>query len=62
MTPSIQTKLENLVERHTEIAQLLAEPEVIEDQSRYRKLSVEYAQLEALAEKFAAYRAAHPEQ
>jgi peptide chain release factor 1 len=61
MTPSIQTKLENLVERHTEIAQLLAEPEVIEDQSRYRKLSVEYAQLEALAEKFAAYRAAHAE-
>ncbi len=61
MTPSIRTKLENLVERHAEVAQLLAERGVIEDQPRYRKLSVEYAQLEALAEKFAAYRAAHAE-
>ncbi len=61
MTPSIQAKLEGLVERHTEIARLLAEREVIEDQDRYRKLSVEYAQLEEIASKFVAYRAARSE-
>jgi peptide chain release factor 1 len=61
MTPSIRAKLEGLALRHAEIARLLAEREVIEDQARYRKLSVEYAQLEEIASKFGAYRAAQSE-
>ena len=44
-----------LVERHQEIAALLAEPEVIEDQYRYRKLSVEYSQLEPIVNQFQSY-------
>jgi peptide chain release factor 1 len=61
VTPSILAKLEDLTEHHAEIARLLAEPDVIEDQPRYRKLSVEYAQLEEVAAKFAAYCAAQSE-
>ncbi len=44
-----------LVERHQEIAALLAEPDVIEDQDRYRKLSVEYSQLEPIVNQFQSY-------
>jgi peptide chain release factor 1 len=61
VTPSILAKLEALAERHAEIGRLLAEPEVIEDQGRYRKLSLEYAQLEELTNGFGAYRAAETE-
>ncbi len=61
MTPSIQAKLESLAERHAEIARLISEPDVMEDQDRYRKLSVEYAQLDELAARFAEYRAAGAE-
>ena len=46
MKPSILLKLENLSERHAEIAILLSENEVISDQDRFRKLSMEYSQLE----------------
>jgi len=45
MKPSIRSKLENLSERHEEIAALLSDPEVIADQNRFRALSKEYAQL-----------------
>ncbi len=48
MTPSIRRKLEQLSERHQEIAMLLAQPEAINDTNRYRDLSREYAQLEPL--------------
>ena len=42
-------KLEQLRERHQEIAALLSEPEVIQDSDRFRDLSVEYAQLEPVS-------------
>lgn len=46
MTPSIRAKLEALAERHEEIGLLLSQPEVIADNTRFRELSREYAQLE----------------
>ncbi|HEY8586636.1 MAG TPA: peptide chain release factor 1 [Rhodanobacter sp.] len=46
MTPSIRRKLEALAERHQEIGLLLSQPEVLADNSRFRELSQEYAQLE----------------
>ena len=58
MKPSIQDKLERLSARHEEVAGLLSEPEVINDQNRYRQLSMEYAQLEDVVKAFDAYRQA----
>jgi peptide chain release factor 1 len=46
MTPSIRRKLETLAERHEEIGLLLAQPDVLADNTRFRELSREYAQLE----------------
>jgi peptide chain release factor 1 len=46
MTPSIRRKLEALAERHEEIGRLLAQPDVLDDNARFRELSREYAQLE----------------
>lgn len=48
MKASIIEKLKTLVERHEEIAALLSEAEIINDQKRYRELSKEYADLEAV--------------
>ena len=55
MTPSIRRKLETLAERHQEVAMLLAQPEVINDNARFRDLSREYAQLEPLTASLHAY-------
>jgi len=49
MTPSIRRKLEHLAERHEEIGLLLSQPEVLADNTRFRELSREYAQLEPVA-------------
>jgi peptide chain release factor 1 len=54
---SIQHKLETLVDRHEEISGLLAEPETMADQNKFRTLSQEYAQLEPVVRNFNAYRA-----
>ena len=59
MTPAIRNRLERLVERHEELARLLADPEVLGDAERYRTLSTEYAQLEPLATTWQAWRRAH---
>jgi peptide chain release factor 1 len=56
MKPSIQKKLQTLVERHEEISALLAESEVISEQNRFRDLSKEYAQLEPIVTVFKRYR------
>ena len=48
MPPSIRRKLEALAERHEEIGLLLAQPEVLADNTRFRDLSREYAQLEPI--------------
>lgn len=57
MKPSILTKLEILSARHEEIAGLMSEPEIINDQNRFRSLSMEYAQLEDVVKTFADYQA-----
>ena len=48
MNPSIRNKLERISDRFGEITALLAEPEIQDDQPHFRKLSQEYAQLEAV--------------
>ena len=45
MNPSLQHKLESIVERTEEVSALLSDPEVIADSNRFRELSVEYSQL-----------------
>ncbi|AHE99337.1 peptide chain release factor 1 [Thioalkalivibrio paradoxus] len=54
MKESFRRKLEGLSERHTEIARLLAAPDAAADAERFRRLSMEYSQLEPVA---AAWRA-----
>jgi len=49
MSPGLQRKLEQLAERHEEVGRLLAEPEVLADNNRFRTLSREFAQLEPVA-------------
>lgn len=56
MKDSIKHKLESLVDRHEEIAGLLAEPETMADQNKFRSLSQEYAQLEPVVSNFTAYQ------
>lgn len=56
MHPSIAAKLEQLQLRHQEISALLSEPDIIADQSRFRQLSQEYAQLESVVTHYRAYR------
>ncbi|MDH3947948.1 MAG: peptide chain release factor 1 [Gammaproteobacteria bacterium] len=56
MKPSIHNKLESLSERLEEINALLAEPEVISDQNRFRSLSQEYAQVNPVVNCFRQYQ------
>lgn len=56
MKPSIYNKLEGLSERLDEINALLAEPDVIQDQSRFRALSQEYAQVNPVVNTFKEYQ------
>ncbi len=49
MKESFQRRLEGLAERHTELAGLLAAPDAAADPDRFRRLSVEYSQLEPVA-------------
>jgi peptide chain release factor 1 len=58
MKPSILHKLEHLSERYEEIGYLLSSPDVINNQDQFRKLSMEYSELESLAQTFADYRQA----
>ena len=58
MKQSLLHKLEALCARHEEIASLLADIEVINDQDRFRNLSMEYAQLEDVVSNFNAYQQA----
>ncbi len=56
MKASILSKLELLSARHEEIAGLLSELEIINDQNRFRALSMEYAQLEDVVKAFTVYQ------
>jgi len=58
VTPAIEEKLQRLVERHEELGRLLADPDVLADAERYRRLATEYAQLEPLAASWQAWRRA----
>jgi peptide chain release factor 1 len=58
MKPSILAKLELLSARHEEIAGLLSEPDVINDQNKFRNLSMEYSQLEDVVKTFDQYQEA----
>jgi len=56
MKESVLNKLETLCARHEEIAGLLADIEVINDQNRFRNLSMEYAQLEDVVKNFTTFK------
>lgn len=58
MHPSVIRKLEGLIERHEEVQALLGEPDVINDQDRYRGLTREYSQLEEIVTGVRRYRQA----
>jgi peptide chain release factor 1 len=58
LKPSLNTKLISLIERHEEVGALLADPEIINQQTRFRDLSKEYAQLEPLVISYKEYEAA----
>ncbi len=49
MKKSIELKLEQMLERFQEVSHLLSEPSIIADQTQFKQLSKEYAQLEPLA-------------
>ena len=61
MKESIVTKLAALVDRHEEVAALLADPGTIAEQDRFRDLSREYARLEPVVREYRAWRAARSE-
>ena len=53
VNPSLQRKLETIVERVEEVSALLSDPDVIADSNRFRELSVEYSQLNPVVNCFA---------
>ena len=59
MKESIRNKLHTLLDRHEEIAGLLADPGVISNQNQFRELSQEYAQLEPVVNCFQQYNSAN---
>ena len=58
MKDSILNKLNNLLDRHEEVAGLLADPDVIADQNQFRDLSREYSQLEPVVNCYQDYTSA----
>ncbi|HEC20167.1 MAG TPA: peptide chain release factor 1 [Gammaproteobacteria bacterium] len=56
MKPSIQHKLETIADRLEEVSALLADPEVMADQNRFRELSKEYAHIEPVVKCFKDYQ------
>jgi len=56
MKASIQARLENVCERHEEIAALLGEPDTINNQDKFVELSKEYSQLEPVVSAFKDYQ------
>lgn len=59
MKPSILNKLEDLSDRLQELAGLLASPEVIADQNKFRELSIEYSEIEPVVNCFNRYQQTH---
>ncbi len=54
---TIRLRLEKMVDRYEEVGRSLADPAVIGRQNQFRELSVEYARLTPVAEKFGAFQA-----
>jgi peptide chain release factor 1 len=52
---SVKYKLESVRERFEEIEGLLADPDVIGDQNQFRELSMEYARVEPVVQRFKRY-------
>jgi peptide chain release factor 1 len=48
MKPEIQNKINDLINRHQELNQLLSDPKIINNQNRFREISKEYAQLQPI--------------
>jgi peptide chain release factor 1 len=57
MKPSIQHKLETLAERFEEIGVLMSQPDIQNDQAKFRSLGQEYAQIEPLVACYHAFLA-----
>jgi len=56
MNPSIQAKLDNLVQRAEELNALLSDPDTINDQNQFRKLSREYAEISPVVNEYDEFR------
>ncbi len=56
MKSSLLHKLTSLAERHEELAALLSDPAVINDQTKFRDLSREYSQLGPVVQSFCQYQ------
>jgi peptide chain release factor 1 len=52
MDPNVVARLKNLAHRFHEITQLLSDPKVIGDQSRFRSLSQEFAEINPIVERY----------
>jgi peptide chain release factor 1 len=59
MKKSIREKLEQLVDRHEEVGQLLSDPAIISEQNRFRELSQEYAEIEPVVMEFNTWQRAN---
>jgi peptide chain release factor 1 len=59
---SLINKLQQLVARSEELGALLSDPDIIQDQNRFRDLSKEYAQLEPVIALFRDYEQARADQ
>jgi len=55
MKDSIRNKLEKLVERHEEVSGLLADPQIISNNDKFRELSMEYSRLEPVVSRYRDY-------
>ncbi len=56
MKDTIRQRLEKQVDRYEEVGRLLAAPDIDGSSNQFRKLSMEYARLTPMAERFEAYR------
>ncbi|HEX4045832.1 MAG TPA: peptide chain release factor 1 [Gammaproteobacteria bacterium] len=57
MKPSIQAKLQTILQRYEELREALSDSSVTNDLNQYRDFSKEYAQLEPLVQQFQQYQA-----
>src|ERR1700710_1199389 len=53
MKDSIKHKLDRLAERHAEVSALLSDADTINDNNKFRELSMEYAKLEPVVTRYA---------